>query len=444
MELDMTQGNPTKIIFKFLVPVIFGGIFQQLYNVADTVIVGRFLGVEALAAVGSTGMLYYLIFGTVSGLTSGFTVLISRRFGAHDEEGVKKSVGNAWSLCISIALVMTILSVSGMGWLLHAMNTPTDIFDMAKTYMTIICFGMCFTIADGLLNGMLRAVGNSKVPLYGQIVSAVLNIAMDIIFLMIFHMGVEGVAIATVLSQIVNAVWCLVYIVRKMPALCFKKHYLIPDGAYIRVQLSIGIPMSVQTAITAGGMVMIQSALNMLGTTAVGAYSVASKIDVLTTMVLSAVGSTVGIYSAQNRGKNDLERIRAGVKSGFRMIIIYAIVSFTLVQLFLPQLTKFFVSQGAGQVFPYVRTYITICGTFYIALGMIFLYRNTIQSCGFGFLTVIGGMLELACRITASLFVAKTMNFAVVCAANGGTWFITGLYLFICYRYVMKKMEAEG
>lgn len=211
MELDMTKGSPLKLITKFIIPIIIGNIFQQLYSLVDTVIVGRYVGVKALAAVGATGTIMFLILGFLQGLTTGFTILTAQRFGAGDMEGMKKSVGNAAVLSLIVTVVMTLGSVLIMDWLLRVMRTPVDIMAMSKTYILIICWGMGFNVLYNLLSSILRAVGNSKVPLYFLILSAGINIAGDLILIICFKMGVAGAAIATIASQVYRGfcVWSI-------------------------------------------------------------------------------------------------------------------------------------------------------------------------------------------------------------------------------------------
>ena len=315
MELDMTKGKPSELIVEFIIPIILGNIFQQMYNVADTVIVGQFVGVQALAAVGATGTISFLILGFMQGLTTGFTVLTSQRYGAGDTEGVKRSVGNAWILSAIVTAAMTILSAAGMDWLLRVMQTPSDIYEMARTYILIICLGMGFNILYNLLASMLRAVGNSRVPLYFLVLAAALNVVLDLVLIIVFHMGVAGAAVATIASQGVSGLLCLFYIWKKVPVLCVSREHFRPDKRCIRNQVSIGIPMALQFSITAVGTIMVQTALNMLGSVVVASYTVACKVEQFVTQAYSAMGMTMATYSAQNRGVGDLGRIRSEPES---------------------------------------------------------------------------------------------------------------------------------
>ena len=441
MELDMTKGKPSELIVEFIIPIILGNIFQQMYNVADTVIVGQFVGVQALAAVGATGTISFLILGFMQGLTTGFTVLTSQRYGAGDTEGVKRSVGNAWILSAIVTAAMTILSAAGMDWLLRVMQTPSDIYEMARTYILIICLGMGFNILYNLLASMLRAVGNSRVPLYFMVLAAALNVVLDLVLIIVFHMGVAGAAVATIASQGVSGLLCLFYIWKKVPVLCVSREHFRPDKRCIRNQVSIGIPMALQFSITAVGTIMVQTALNMLGSVVVASYTVACKVEQFVTQAYSAMGMTIATYSAQNRGGGDLGRIRVGTRIAFWMSAVYSVVVFFALQAVLPWVVRIFLAGDLGEILSYVRIYITICGVFFIPLGMIFIYRNVMQGCGYGFMPMMGGVVELVCRGIVAVIAARLLSYEGVCAANASAWCLAGIFLWLAYRHAMKRME---
>ena len=262
MERDMTKGSPLPVILQFTLPLIIGNIFQQLYNMADTIIVGRYVGADALAAVGSTGTIMFLVLGFAQGITAGFTVLTSQRFGAKDTRGVKRSVANGILLALLFTVVLTFFSMISMRPLLHLMNTPENIFQDAYTYIMIICGGLIATIFYNLLSSYLRAVGNSQTPLMFLIFSAVLNVLLDLLLIIRFKMGVAGAGYATVFSQGISAVLCLFYIYRSMPDMWPEKHHWKLHAADSRHQLSMGIPMALQFAITASGTMIMQAAIN--------------------------------------------------------------------------------------------------------------------------------------------------------------------------------------
>ena len=318
-EKDMTVGDPQKIILNFTIPVFIGNVFQQVYSMADTVIVGKFVGTKALAAVGATGTINFLILGFLLGLTAGFTVLTAQKFGAGDMESMRKTVGNAAILSFIVAVAMTLVSMLGMRWLLTFMNTPEDIFDDAYTYIMIICGGIFTQVLYNLLSSILRALGNSKTPLYFLLLSAGLNIVLDLVLIIYFHMGVAGAAYATVISQGVSGFLCLIFIIKKVPVLHMEKGEFRLEKNLSIQQLKVGFPMALQYSITAIGTMMVQSALNMLGSIAVAAFTAANKIENLLTQAFVAQGVTMATYCAQNMGAAggpDPERLPGGGYAG--------------------------------------------------------------------------------------------------------------------------------
>lgn len=444
MELDMTKGNPLKLIVKFMIPLIIGNVFQQFYNMVDTIIVGRFVGVNALAAVGATGTIMFLIIGFMQGLTTGFTVLTAQRFGAGDYPGMKKSVGNAAVLSIIFTIIGTTVSVLCMDGLLRLMNTPEDIFADSKAYIMIICIGMGCNILYNLLASILRAVGNSKVPLYFLIVSAVLNVVLDIVFVVTFRMGVAGAAWATIVSQGVSGVLCLIYIIKKVTILHVAKDDWKLDYYCVRNQLYIGIPMALQFSITAIGTILVQSALNMLGSVVVAAYTAACKVEQLVTQPFLALGMTMATFSAQNRGINDFGRIKKGVKLANIMSAVYSVIIAFVVINAMPYVIRLFVSGDVTEILSYARIYIVVCSFFFIPLGMIYIFRNVLQGSGLSLIPMLGGVVELVSRSVLALAAAHYMSYLGVCLANVTAWFFTGVFLLIAYFIIMKRWEKGG
>lgn len=443
MELDMTKGSPSGLIVRFIIPIIIGNIFQQLYSMVDTIIVGRFVGVKALAAVGATGSLMFLILGFTQGLTTGFTVLTAQRFGAGDKEGMRKSIGSAAILSVFVTIFMTALSIASMDKLLEWMNTPEDILQMAKTYILIICGGICCNVLYNLLASILRAIGNSVVPLVLLVISSVINIVLDYVLIVYGNMGVAGAAYATIISQGISGVLCLLYIIRGVPTLHIERHHWRLEGQCVRNQLTVGIPMALQFSITAVGTILVQAALNLLGSTVVASYSVSCKVEQLVTQPFVAMGVTMATYCAQNRGINDLSRIRKGVKAANIMSAVYAVIIYGVVYLILPFAIGLFVTGDITEVYGYARTYIIICGAFFIPLGMIFIFRNALQGCGFGFMPMMGGVVELISRAVAAFAAASLLSYEGVCFANAGAWITAGLFLWLAYHMLMKKMLRE-
>ncbi len=444
MELDMTKGSPAKLIARFIIPIIIGNIFQQLYNMVDTIIVGRFVGVDALAAVGATGSVVFLILGFTQGLTTGFTVMTAQRFGAGDREGMKKSIGSAVILSVIVTILMTAVSLAGMDSLLRLMNTPEDIFEMSKQYITIICMGICCNVLYNLQASILRAIGNSVVPLVLLFLSSISNIVLDYSLIVYGNMGVGGAATATVISQGLSGVLCLIYIIRAVPALHVRREHFKLDGDCVKQQLSVGIPMALQFSITAIGTILVQAALNLLGSVAVAAYSVASKVEQLVTQPFSSMGVTMATYCAQNKGINDLGRIKKGVRAANIMSAVYAVVIYGVVCLALPVIIPLFTSENVETIYGYARIYMVICGVFFIPLGMIFIFRNALQGCGFGFIPMMGGVVELVSRSVVAFIAAGMRSYTGVCFANVGAWLTAGVFLWIAYGVLMKRMEKKA
>ena len=443
MELDMTKGSPTKLITKFIIPIIIGNIFQQFYSMADTIIVGRFLGIKALGAVGATGTVCFLILGFAQGLTTGFTVQTAQCYGAGDMHGLKRSVYSAGFLSAIVTVVMTIISVTFMDTLLTWMHTPSDLFDMAKGYILVICGGMGFSILYNLLASILRAIGNSVVPVVLLVISAFLNIVLDIVFISVFHWGVEGAAYATITSQAISGILCLIYIWKKVPTLHFGKEHTRLNGQCVRNQLGVGVPMALQYSITAVGTIMVQSALNMLGSVVVASFSAAMRVQDIVTQPFGAMGATMATYGAQNRGVNDLDRINRGAKVATVMTVIYSLVIYGVMIVMAPYVVRLFVTENIDQVYGYVKTYITMSGSLFIPLGLIFLFRNLLQGCGYGFLPMLGGVIELASRAIGSIIAQRNLTFVNVCMADLSAWLTAGIFFTVLYMFLIRKMRRE-
>ncbi|MBO7335014.1 MAG: MATE family efflux transporter [Lachnospiraceae bacterium] len=447
MELDMTKGSPFKLILKFIYPVILGNLFQQLYNMADTIIVGRFVGLDALAAVGATGTIFFLILGFMNGLTAGFTVIVAQKYGAGDRDGVKVASLNAMILAAVTTVVVTLIAALGMPGLLRIMHTPDDIFHMSYSYIIIIVEGLAFTVLYNITASLLRAVGNSKTPLYFLILSASLNIILDIVLIVPFGLGVRGAALATIISQAVSGVLCVVYIFKKVKVLVPGKEQLHVDRQIMGNQVKIGLPMALQYSITAVGTIMVQSALNLFGSTVVASYTASNKVTQLITTPYGAMGVTMATYCAQNRGINDINRIRKGVKASMIMSAIFSLLIYALSVPLLPVLLKLFVdTNGAvpfNDVLSYAKTYVYTAGSCYIPLGIIFIFRNAMQGCGFSLAAMTGGIVELVCRGIISVIAAHRMSFFGVCLGDPLTWLITAIFFTVMYILTVDHMDKS-
>lgn len=434
----MTAGNPTKIILDFTFPIFIGNVFQQFYNMADTVIVGKFVGTKALAAVGSTGTIMFLILGFVLGMTAGFTVLTAQKFGAGDMKAMRQTVGGAAVLSILVTIVLTAGSMLFMKPLLYFMHTPADIFDDAYSYIMIICAGIAAQMLYNLLASVLRALGNSKVPLYFLILSALLNIVLDLVLIIVFHLGAPGAAYATVISQGVSGVLCLVYIVKKIPILHLEREDWKPKAHLLKIQLGIGIPMALQYSITAIGTMMVQTSLNLLGSGLVAAFTAASKIEQVVTQAYVALGTTMATYCAQNIGAGKVQRIRSGFRSATIMSFVYAVISGILIMTVGKYMTYLFVSGDVAEIMASVDIYLKCVGIFFIPLAVVNLYRNGIQGMGYGILPMMAGVAELVGRGIVAVIAAGKRSYVGVCLASPIAWIFAAALLIVMYFYIMK------
>lgn len=439
----MTAGSPAKIIWNFTLPIVIGNIFQQFYTMVDTVIVGKFVGTKALAAVGATGTICFLILGFLMGLTAGFTVITSQRFGAGDMEGMRKTVGSAAVLSVVISLLMTVVSMVGMKPLLKFMNTPEDIFHDTYLYIMIICAGIFAQVLYNLLASILRALGNSKTPLYFLLFSAVLNIVLDLVLIIVFHLGAPGAAYATVIAQGVSGLLCLIYIIKKVPVLKLEKSDFRPDAHLIRTQLVIGFPMALQYSITAIGTMMVQAALNGLGSLHVAAFTAANKIEQVVTQMYVALGATMATYSAQNMGAGKVKRIHQGFMSATVISFVYAAVTGVLVYVWGYKLTGLFVSENLDALMPLVDLYLRCVAVFFIPLAVVNVYRNGIQGMGFGFTAMLGGVAELVGRGVVAIVAAHYDSYLGICMASPMAWILAGILFIVMYCLIMKEVRRR-
>ena len=437
-QSDMTSGPPMKIILWFTLPIFIGNVFQQFYNMADAVIVGKFVGNNALAAVGSTGTIMFLINGFVIGMTAGFTVLTAQKFGAGDERGIRKSVTGAAWLSLIVGLILTAAFMVFMKPLLTLMNTPADIFDDAYAYIMIISGGILAQMLYNLLASILRALGNSRVPLYFLILSAVLNIVLDLVFVIVFQMGAAGAAVATIISQGVSGLLCLVYIGKKVQLLRMTKEDWKPQTTLLSAQLKVGIPMALQYSITAIGTMMVQSSLNILGSTLVAAYTAAGKIEQVVTQAYIAMGTTMATYGAQNMGAGDVPRIRQGFKACTIIGIVYSFIAAAFVMTAGKYMTYLFVSEDVGTIMNSVDIYLKCVGIFFIPLAVVNIYRNGIQGLGYGLLPMTAGIAELIGRGVVAVIAAGQRSYLGVCLASPAAWILAGGLLIVMYYYIMN------
>ena len=444
MTNDMTTGNPVKLILLFSIPLLIGNIFQQFYSMVDTIIVGRFVGVEALAAVGTTSSMVFLVNGFVMGLTSGFAVLISQKYGAKDEAGVKKAVASSITLSIIATIIVTFISVISAKPLLALMNTPSNIMKDASTYIIILYAGNVAIIFYNMMAAILRALGDSKTPLYFLIVSSVLNIILDLVLIINFKMGVAGAAYATVVSQGVSALLCVIYTYKKYKILRLKKEDFKVKKKYYRRHLKVGIPMALQFSITAIGIMTVQSAINIFGSTVIASYAAASKVLQLVMQPATTLGVTMATYCGQNIGAKRYDRIKLGVKKCVQISIITSLIS-AMVLIFLGKyFVMMFVSNPDAEILSYAQQVLNISAIFFIPLGLIFVYRNALQGIGDSFIPMMAGVYELVARAVVAFTLPKVLEFMGICLADPVAWFAAVIPLAYTYYKREKSFKYES
>ena len=443
VQKNMTKGNPGKILLEFTLPLFIGNVFQQLYNMVDSIIVGQFVSTNALAAVGSTGTIMFLITGLAFGMTTGFTILTAQRFGAGDMTGMRKTAVSSTILTGIVSIVLTLASVLFMKPLLTFMHTPEDIFDDAYTYIMIICGGIFTQVLYNLLSSILRALGNSKTPLYFLLLSAGLNIVLDLVLIIYFHMGVAGAAYATVISQGVSGFLCLIFIIKKVPVLHMEKGEFRLEKNLSIQQLKVGFPMALQYSITAIGTMMVQSALNMLCSIAVAAFTAANKIENLLTQAYVAQGVTMATYCAQNMGAGRPDRIRKGFRAADIQGFLYGIAAGIFFLFAGKYLTYLFLSENVEEVIGNVEIYLRCIGIFMIPLAIVNIYRNGIQGMGYGLLPMMAGVAELFGRGLTALVAAHYRSYFGTCMASPMAWILASALLLVMYHFIMKDLDSR-
>lgn len=444
MTNDMTQGSPLKIFIFFSIPLLIGNIFQQLYSMVDTIIVGRFVGVDALAAVGSTGSMFFLVNGMILGLTSGFGVLVSQKFGAKDEAGVKKAVASNITLTLISTFLMTVIALIVKNPLLRMMNTPENIFDNANTYITIIFAGLITQALYNMSAGILRALGDSKTPLYFLIISSILNVILDLVFIINFKMGVSGAAYATNIAQGFSAVLCLTYSYKRFQVLRLKKEDFKVETHYYTKHLKIGVPMGLQFSVTAVGIIIVQSAINVFGSIVIASYTASSKVLQLVMQPSISFGVTIATYAGQNLGAGRFDRIKNGMKIMNKVSIVTSLIAGAILIFLGKYFVTLFIENPTPEIFSYAQQVFNYSAVFFIPLGFIFVYRNVLQGMGESFVPMMAGVYELVARSIVAFTLPKFIGFTGICLSDPVAWIAAAVPLMITYYRKMKKIENKN
>ena len=442
MTKKMTEGSPAKLIVMFTIPLLIGNIFQQLYSMVDTLIVGRTLGVDALAAVGCTGSINFLILGFAMGVSTGLAIITAQRFGAKDEEGVRRSVAAGAWISLGVTVVLTAVSVPLARQILELMNTPMEIIDGAYDYIIVIFWGIIACMLFNFLSNIIRALGDSRTPLLFLVIACILNIVLDFGLILGAGMGVAGAAGATIISQMVSGLLCLWYIKKKLPILHLSKDDWKVSGWDMKQHFKISMPMGFQMSIIAIGAVVLQFVLNGLGSAAVAAFSAAQRIDQIAGQPMNSFGTTMATYAAQNYGAGEIGRIKKGVLQCCLISVGFSI-AVGLVNVFAGyQMAGFFVGDGERAVQSMAQTYLQINGAMYFVLALLYIFRFTLQGLGKGFMPTVAGVMELIMRTFAAVFLTAAVGFAGACWASPLAWVGACIPLAVAYFLTMRRLSA--
>lgn len=441
---DLTTGKPLKQIIWFTLPLLIGNIFQQLYTFSDTLIIGRTLGVKALAAAGATGSLSFLIIGIAQGATSGFSIIAARHFGARDYRKVKQSFAVSLVLGLVVSAILTVVSVAVARPLLEMMQTPATIIEMSYTFLVINYWGIIAIMAYNLLANMLRSIGDSRTPLLILIVAIVFNIILELLCILVFRWGIAGAAFATVLAQLMAAAGCWWYIRLKVPLLQVSRRDFKFDRQVIVEHLKMGLPLGFQSSIIAIGQVVLQLMLNTLGADAIAAYTAASRIDGLAAMPSMSFGITMATFAAQNLGAKKYDRIRQGVKQTLIASMTIAAITGALIILFSSHLVNLFIGNQQPDVTHTAQLYFYTNSSLYWILSVLFIIRYTLQGLGQSMVPTLAGIMELVMRAFAGLVLVQPLGFIGASVANPLAWIGSLLVLISSYVRTMHHLRQLG
>ena len=441
MTKNLTEGSPLKLIFFFTLPLIAGNIFQQMYAFVDTLIVGRFLGVDALAAVGCTGSLMFLMIGFVMGTTTGFSIYTGQRFGARDVDGVRRSAAACALLSLAVSLALTVFGTALCRSFLVWMQTPPEIIEDAVRFISIVYGGISLMVFFAMQTNLIRALGDSRTPTYLLAFGLTVNIILEPVFILGLGWGVPGAALATVASQVIGNLVCFFYIWKRVPALHARKEDWHLTRADVWAHLRIGLPMGFQTSVIALGAVILQVALNHLGPVAVAAYAAAQKVDMIATMPMMSFGMAMAAYTAQNYGARKLGRIREGVRKCALMSVAFSLAVGLFNIFFGPGIMELFVGEGQPQVVEYGQMYLIVNGVSYSVLALLFIFRYTLQGLGQTMVPTVAGLMELAMRALAALLLVDSWGYIGACFANPLAWIGSCVPLAAAYWLTRRHLQ---
>ena len=441
MTKDLTTGSPMRILLGFGIPTLFGFLFQQLYNVVDTAIVGQTLGGNALAAVGSTSSISFLVVGFTTGVCGGFAIPVAQQFGARNHRELRRYVTGSLWLCLIIGLLLTAVTIIFCADILTLMDTPQDIYHRAWLYIVTIFAGMPGYFLYNMCAGILRSLGDSRTPVIWLVAASLLNVVLDIVCIVTFHMDVFGAAFATIFSQYVAGLGCLIRLCRGFPILRMEKGDWAWDGKRIRVLCSMGLPMGLQYSITAIGSILIQAAVNHLGTDYITAVTAASKVHMFLCCPFDAMGSAMATYGGQNVGAQKWERLHQGTGACVLLGVIYSAVELGIVWFLGDFLCSLFLDAEAMSLMPLVRQYLLIQTYFAVPLALVNILRFMIQGMGFSPIATLAGVLEMVGRGSMA-YLTPLLGYMAACFAAPAAWLLADVFLitayFLCCRHLRR------
>lgn len=443
MTKDLTVGSPMRLILQFSIPLVFGNLFQQMYNMVDTIIVGRYLGLSALTSVGSTTSINFLIIGFCLGTCAGLAVPIAQQFGAKDYGRMRSFMMNAAYVSIFLAAILTLVTCLLCDNILTWMKTPEEFYQGAYDYLFVIFLGIPFTFLYNVVSGIIRALGDSKTPFYFLVLSTVLNVCLDLLFIIAFQMGTAGAAWATILAQAVAGILCFFYMKRKYEVLKTNRQEWKIRPDYIKTLFVMGVPMGLQYSITAIGSIMLQSAVNGLGAVYVSAYTTALKVKQLAMCPYDAFATASATFGSQNLGAGKIKRIKEGLSSGIFIAVLYSI-GIGLVLIFAgSRIAMLFISGSETEVLGYIQKILTCAGFFYFFLAILNCTRQTIQGLGYSAVAMFAGCSELVARGVMSLFVIPTFGFIAVCFTDQLAWIAATAVVVPVFLNIIKRLEKR-
>lgn len=442
MMQDLTKGKPFFSLFKFTLPIIGGNLFQLFYTLSDTLIVGQTLGADALSAVGSTTIIIYLVLCFIQGITSGFGICLGQRYGARDEAAMKRSIAVSFVLSLLFTILITTVFCLLSHHILYWMQTPEDIHDMAYEYMFIVLLGTGATVFYNLISNILRALGDSKTPLYFLVVSSLLNIVLDFVFILPLEMGAAGAAWATVLSQLLSAILCILVGWKKFSVMHVGILQLKGFVHEAVTHLKVGFPMGFQMSLMCIGQLAMQAAVNALGAEAIAGYTAATKVDQVSVLVNQAFGIAISNFVAQNYGAGKYKRIRDGVRASLIQTEIANIFMCALILLCHNMVVPIFINQPTDTITHYASGYLITVAPFYLILGMLSVYRSSIQSMGNSQAPFVACIIELSMRICGTMVLSKIFEYTGICLATPLAWIgATSLLITVYYRMIRNLLR---